>query len=500
MAESGECLSRRTFTRRLIRCARPREMRSSIRSGSMRAGCQSWAMAFSRARAGRWRSESSTSWRTAVRRWEDYWAVPPWVVGSATSGPESGHTAGMVGRLRQKLRVLLEEGVRVVVVASSQKGMFLPAWAIGRVEILPHGNGAYSLARELIKRQYVWSADLKDKDNAPRLTRRELLAVGSGTVAAAGLASVATGWAVHRVMRREPIMTPAMELHDKYKEALTDLAWRCRLQGKLSPDPEQTRANPALGSLNALLRQVGIVPMTILEHDVKPLEADHVKLGFRTVGKHVAYDSESWEPMTTSLDIEQRPFEAALFTGVYEFERVAGDADVIVLEMNTSGFGIVPLLERGDRVILGTRPMSEAGVQRMKTTYVLKRIPKTARSEKVLVPISCIYFNGTQDQQVRQKPDDWWGVRIQPGTQAASLAVGMPRDRWFSSVHKCMRIEGQDEKEFGTAESMQVRRTAGVAGEKPARRRDNWYPWFIDLVHADKPVVYSLRWKWEQSQ
>jgi tetratricopeptide (TPR) repeat protein len=104
------------------------------------------------------------------------WALPPWVVVSATldrDGDGSGGAAGPAGLLPEKAALLVEEGVRALIVEaggppSPGRG---PEPAAPRytnvpgaedLQVLGVRGGVDALAAEVRRRDYVWPADLPD--------------------------------------------------------------------------------------------------------------------------------------------------------------------------------------------------------------------------------------------------------------------------------------------------------------------------------------------------
>jgi hypothetical protein len=255
--------------------------------------------------------------------------------------------------------------------------------------------------------------------------------------------------------------------------------------------------NPDLARLEALCRRVcprddlpdpkieGLAPGR------RPPEADFAAVGVELLAKHVAFDCSQWEPLYSESQIREMPIEAAFSTSVFQFRRQREGEIRIAIEMNSGGFGVVPLLEPGDELILGTKPMDEAG-RITKTTYVVRTIPASWPREFEVTHHS-IYFNGFQDQQVRGKDSDWCAIRVHPGTREASLALVKPKRREIRSIRKGERVEKDQEIDLGVPATF-----SRAAGEKlPVQ---DWYVWPIDTDDLSKPTIYSMRWKLKPPQ
>lgn len=414
---------------------------------------------------------NTSIWRRTAR------AMPPWVVAAAT-----GETATPIGLLGQKMEVFLQEGARVVMLADFQAPPPIPGWAEGRLDLLGHGGGYGSAARSLRSKGYTWPADLRPLDLERKrkweeLTRRSFIAATlvAGAAAAGGVIS----------RTPPPRPTPAMASLQARRDELEDLSRRClRAAGDLAQAPAQS-LNPDLTRLEALCRLAGRYDPEVLEPGRRPPEADRTDV--ETIARHVAFDCSGWEPLSSESDIQERPIEAALSTTVRRFRRKGEGEFTIVFEMNSGGFGVVPLLQPGDRLVLGTKLMAETGVT--KTSYVIRTIPAGGPSE-FEETFHSVYFNGFQDQQVRGKDSDWCAIRVNPGTREASLALGKPRARTIKSAFRSARDEGSEEKPLGPPPTYYR-----AAGEKlPVQ---DWYVWPIDVDSGDpsRATIYSLRWK-----
>ena len=444
-------------------------------------------------------------------------AIPPWVAVTATARREGGDVAAPVGRFEQKMRALIQEGIRVVIPADAQGDVIVPGSADGFIEILPQ-DGRYARAAESLRAKgYAWPADLSEF--GPTFNRRQII------IAFASFLPFATAIvAIDRKVRHvpdvrptpTPATTPAMDRMRERRAELEDLLRDCLPVAEIlagdrpddPPNPDLARLdsfpiNSDLARLDALCRtacrRANLPVPLILPHGEKPRGADHAVAGVETIARHVAFDCSRWKPLHSEEDIQKRPKEAAFSTTVYRFRRKKEGPITIALEMNSGGFGVVPLLGPGDRLILGTKSMKEAaGVT--KTSFVVREIPAGGPLDFEIV-LHSIYFNGFQDQQVRRK-DNWCSVRVPPGTLEASLALVKPEDRAIASIRRSERVEMEEPKDLGVPATLSgVPATlARAAGEKlPVQ---DWYVWSIDMDELSKSgsTVYSMRWKLMPSQ
>ena len=407
-------------------------------------------------------------------------AMPPWVVAAAT-----GEIAASIGLLDRKMEVLLQEGVRVVLLADSQAPPTIPDWANGRLDLLRHGGGYGSAAELLRSKGYTWAADLRHLDlerkrKREELTRRAVIAVILVAVA------MPIGGAI---FKPGILPTPAIERMRERRAELDNLRRECFSNAKgFDADLDHHLNNQDLIWLAAFCRPVcqrsGLPDPVTLTLDQIPKEANHAEVGLKTLERHVAFDCSKWVPLSSEDEINKVPKEAALSTSIYRFQRTKEGPLTIALELNSGGFGVVPLLEPGDRLELGTKSMKES-TRVTKTSYVFRTIPAGGPREFEMV-VHSIYFNGFQDQEVRDK-DNWCSVRVHPGVREASLALVKPEGRAIASIRKSERIE-EEYKDFGVPATL-----SRAAGEKlPVQ---DWYVWSIDTDELSKSTVYSMRWK-----
>ena len=389
------------------------------------------------------------------------------------------------------MRVLCQEGVRVVVVADTQPETQEIIKEFNFVNIIDVGGIPKSAARSLRSTGYTWPADLRAL--RPRFTRRHL-------IAAATFATFTgiTGVVLDRyiIPHSHLSSTPAMLLARDRRRDLTRLLETCRRScaGSLNQVTGVSQSNPDLTRLEAFCRHVcprDDVPdpkIDVWPLNRRPPEADHAAAGVEILARHVTFDCSEWQPLDSEKTTREVPIEASFSTSVFHFRRRKKGEIRIALELNSGGFGVVPLLEPGDELILGTKRMKEAD-RLTRTSYVVRTIPANFPDE-FEVTVHSIYFNGFQDQQVRGKDSDWCAVRNSPCARDASLAFVKPKHRTIRSISKIRRAEDDQAIDLGVPGIF-----SQAAGEKQPDQK--WYVWPIDVEDMSQPTVYSMRWKLE---
>lgn len=176
---------------------------------------------------------------------------------------------------------------------------------------------------------------------------------------------------------------------------------------------------------------------------------------------HVGEDGRPlWRPLLTPSDlvgfeiqsptarnslehlIKTRPVEAAFFTRLIKWNLLSTTSEYVSIELNTSGYGVIPVLERGDVVSVYVKSMPQSQWRPLHAipnladvgltiTTILQR-PIDVNAEGIThTDVKAIYVNAFQDQSVRglvnnEIKSDWWGARFQRGTVRGDLAVAFP--------------------------------------------------------------------------
>ena len=431
-------------------------------------------------------------------RGDDAHALPPWVAVTATSGPVRGGDAEPVGFFEQKMRALIQEGVRVVISADAQKDAVAPDGFEEVVEVIPHGGGYASAADAIRRAGYTWTADLGALK--PGLTRRQMFFTAA-TLAGIGMAGGLIGW----ITAQKPAeSTPAIERSRDRKSELLSLREACKREAVgLEESLPVSPTNGVLARLEVLCRQAcprDDLPdpkISVLAYaakppeTVKPKEADFTSddAEVELLAKHVAFDCSEWEGLSSEKDIPRIPTEAAFHTAVYRFRRKKEGVLHVGLEHNSSGFGVVPLLEPGDELRLGVKTMLDAPGKFMKTSYVIRTIPEEW-PHVFEVAVHSIYFNSFQDQQARGGKTDWCAIRVHPGAQDASLALADPKRRAIRSAGRTRTEENGKEEDLGPPDLSKL--------HFENMTYQYWHVFKIDTEEVRVPTVFGIRWKWKR--
>ncbi len=179
--------------------------------------------------------------------------------------------------------------------------------------------------------------------------------------------------------------------------------------------------------------------------------------------------------------IKMNPAELCYFTKLTEVTTKVNESEMppISFELNTSGFGVIPVTERGDAVELFIKCMPQsrwfplAGIDHIGdigmsvTTMVRRPLANAKPGQRLQSAIQAIYVNGFQDQSLRGGKTDWWGGRFTYGTLSGDVSVA------FSNIEEEGPLSGQvtiEEPKFLFAES---ERDAASPEEKRIYRDGN---------------------------
>ncbi len=133
----------------------------------------------------------------------NYYTLPPWVVVAATLDQKANGSAHSVGAIEAKVRLLREEGVRIVVVADDSTQLTEARKALeARPGVRIHvyiSSSPRDFAAVLIKTSCAWPAAL-DNLKQPVVTRRQLI-TASSTALAVGM--LGTGVVMREMSKAE---------------------------------------------------------------------------------------------------------------------------------------------------------------------------------------------------------------------------------------------------------------------------------------------------------
>lgn len=419
--------------------------------------------------------------------WQKHWfAMPPWVVVTATLDPKAKGRACPVGAVEAKIKLLREEGVRVVVVANATPQLTAVSKALESyhqqhgLAVIPAERSPQQTAERLISEGCAWQADI---EKPQVVTRRSF--VGATVIAGLG---VAAGGFCFPAQRPK---TVAMQRHKRSE--MHDAAKAIR---------DEFNRNPKQGAEDYL---TNVLKAEVVESP--PLQTSFQ--GLEILKKSVHFDSVDWEEVLSIEALKQTPIEPTYSTTVWELRKpdLKSAPSHIVLESNTSGFGVFPILigdlkpEIRYRKNKKMQESREAGNLTL-TTYRIYDISGVGNQcEPFYLEDFVVYFNGTQDQTCRGAAHDWWGTRLPPSTCSADLTVEFPESRKSSFVKHVVRQETQ------LGQLVPVREIKeGDALWSPADLSDGSYTdgltsaWNIPCnpINGDKfRWIYSIQWKWK---
>ncbi len=459
-------------------------------------------------------------------RWRKNWfALPPWVVVTATLDPKAEGRACPVGAVEAKIKLLREEGVRVVVVANATPQLTAVSKVLepfrGRhgLATLRANRSPQRTAERLIEERCAWQADI-DKPSSRRAFLLATVTAGLG---------VATG--AYLFSDRRP-QTVAMQRHQ---------------QAMLRRKAEEVKLHAAQFGIDAYFRDVlkateikavpvwGVAaaglgacpfgqgpllaasPLIIRQPDFRQAPAETSFRGLKILLDSKFFDSADWAEVTSLEELARSPIEPAYFTRVLRLQKENNAPRAIAAEFNTGGLCVVPVVNesRGDKVFYCSKPMDESKApgKLTRTTYLVidisgmgNEIGKDGKPEPFDLVVNAIWFNGAQDQRLRiyedgpkkgQRVDhDWWGTRIWPGTAWGDLAVRLPKHRAFGSVRRFLRKE-----EAGKLIPFREVPEGDPGDLEPTYKESPVYVWTFPCKRDEEMGfrwIYSIQWEWKE--
>lgn len=469
-----------------------------------------------------------------------YFAIPPWVVITATLDPEAEGRARSVGAIDAKFRLLREMGVRVVVVADETEQLTRITRVLDQFKgqsgmaTLRADRSPERTAERLIEHGCAWPADIEKR---PLVSRRVIIA--GLTVAAltgAGITALVspnskTVWMPVELPRPQ---TEAMKIGLALQSKLNEKAFEVQKHAEqLGIDSylrkvlmaTEIHAVPVWGAAAVGLgaSSFGTAPLLaasqlmLKKPEFRPRPpAESSFRGLKVLQDSKFFDCTDWAEVTSLDELASKPIEPAYFTRVLRLQKTSVAPSTIAIEFNTGGLCVVPVVNesRRDKVYFCTKLMNEsqADEQLTRTTYLVIDISKMGNGGQPFdLTVNAVYFNGSQDQRLRkykQGPkkgqkveNDWWGTRVNPGTANADLAIRLPKSRSFHRVSHWVRKED----ESGTLVPYKEVRE-GDPLWAPAGHATGTYTegpdsvWVIPCETDDAQEfrwIYSLQWKWK---
>lgn len=415
-----------------------------------------------------------------------WYSLPPWVVVMATLDPKAKELARSVGAIDPKIRLLREEGVRIIVVADESSQLTEVKYVLDSFSS-KHGMAVVRAARKsketaksLIEANCAWETDI---EKPPIITRRRFIvaALAAGGGFAAGK---------YFIGERRP-QTLAMRRH-KRKE----------MQAAAQQIKDEYLKHPKPGA-EPYFREV------LKAEEVDAFPAQTSWDGLEILKKSVHFDSCDWDEVLSVEALKQNPIEPAYSTTVWELRKPDPKTAPthFALEGNTSGFGVipVPISSLVPRIYYRTNKKMHESKQPghiTLTTYRVYDISDLGNDGKAfLLEDHVIYFNGTQDQTLRGAAYDWWGTRLPPSALSADLSVELPAKRNFVSVIHVVRKEDKSGRLIPVQKINEGDLLWSPAGDSDGTYVDGSV--VVWTIPCDPPKmeefhwIYSIQWKWK---
>jgi hypothetical protein len=421
-------------------------------------------------------------------RWRGHWyALPPWVVVTATLDQKAEGRACPVGAVEAKIRLLREEGVRLVVIADETAHLTAVKSVLNEfsdrhgMATLRAGRKPEQLAARLIAEQCAWETNI---EKPPVVSRRAF--IGAAATAVLGVAAGAYLFSDRRQQTR---------------------AMRAHSLALLREKTAEVKQYAAHAGMEAYFRDV----LRATRINDAPSEVSFNGLRVLYDGKF--FDSTDWEPVPSIEDLARSPIEATYFTRVLQLQKHANPPSKITAEFNTTGFGVIPVLDPArphDRVYHRERRITPGVVS--KTTSLVIDISQLGNDGQPFeLVVRAIWFNGAQDQRLRRDSEgrpvghDWWGHRVDPRTEKADLAVRLPQHKPFGSVKRMAsqrrRIHGTDQILVPYREIREGDPLWAPAEEVPdvTYTKGTDSVWVIPCYPVEDDLtwwVYAIQWRW----
>jgi hypothetical protein len=224
---------------------------------------------------------------------------------------------------------------------------------------------------------------------------------------------------------------------------------------------------------------LAVVPVIVRKPEYRQTPAETSFRGLKILHDSKFYDSIDWTEVNSEEELASTPKEPAYYTRVLRLQKENNAPRAIAAEFNTGGLCVVPVMNesRGDKVYHSLKTMyeSRAAGNLTKTTYLVIDISQMGNDGQPFdLVMNAIWFNGTQDQQLRFYTDgpkkglkvdhDWWGTRVCPGTAHADLAIRLPDSRSFGPVTHWVRKEDETGRLVPFREVKEGDSTGGFGG------------------------------------
>lgn len=197
------------------------------------------------------------------------------------------------------------------------------------------------------------------------------------------------------------------------------------------------------------------------------------------------FDLSDWVKVDSVAELESSPLQPAYFTRVLSLVRTPESAhqEWINVRLDTSGFGVVPILEEKDQIaIVKGDERSWWGVKQPISSMILrKHIGHGRVGQKISVTAQAVFINGFVDIPARGAQYEWAGARVEGGTRRLDLSVGFPQ-RLVLSVETFLKPDGSEQASARIKLNRQLTRCAQ-----------------LEIQDATRESVYLMRWQWPKA-
>lgn len=223
----------------------------------------------------------------------------------------------------------------------------------------------------------------------------------------------------------------------------------------------------------------------------------------------------SWAPVRSANRkiaadlIHETPIELAYYTrklrlraNSFPGESISNDSasgrhnPCLRIELSISGYGIVPLVQSGDRLHLRADwNVDEQGVFRLSQTLIVERPlpPESFDGREFDVILQAVLVNAFQDQAVFGERFDSWKCCVEPETQTAELVVCVPRNLADLEIRQCEQFESRQIESRQLQSNLLVKKFCEQGNHR-------WHQWKLplsDLKNRSEAVTFALLGMWK---
>ena len=197
------------------------------------------------------------------------------------------------------------------------------------------------------------------------------------------------------------------------------------------------------------------------------------------------FDLRDWVKVGSISELESSPRQPAYFTRVLSLVRTheSANQEWINLRLDTSGFGVVPILAKSDQIaIVKGDERTWWGVKQPVASLILRKyIGHGQVGQRISVTAQAVFINGFVDIPARSTEYEWAGARVDGFTQHLDLSIGFPH-RVALNVETFLRPDGSEQASARIKLNSQLSRCAQ-----------------LQIQDATRASVYLMRWQWPNS-